>query len=136
MDGVIEKYKLLLEKAAGMAEKVTLSSILPRKDKATEKVDILNAGLVTLCDDLPQVEYINNDPLFKLQDGEINDGYLIGDGPHLTKSGTNKLARTLKLKPKGKISQRTQLKMAGKAVTKAFLIPTNAQMMTGTEIGM
>ena len=44
--------------------------------------------------------YINNDTSFKLADGSINDGYLLRDGLHLSKQGTNRLVRNLSLKIK------------------------------------
>ena len=56
----------------------------------------LNAGLSVLCDELGAT-FINNDPSFHLQDGSVNDGYLLPDGVHLTKPATNKLVTNLKL---------------------------------------
>ena len=121
MDSVLDQYRLLLEKASSMAQKVTVSSVLPRLDETKDRVDLLNAGLVALCREMPQVTYINNDTSFKLQDGEVNDGYLIANGPHVTRSGTNRLAKNLQLK----VKQNT------KDVTK----PTNSSNNTQTTKG-
>ena len=44
MDGILDKYKTLLYKATDMAQKVTVSSILPHKEEAMEKVGLLMQG--------------------------------------------------------------------------------------------
>ena len=46
------------------------------------------------------VSFINNVRSFYLQDGTVNDGYLLPDGVHLTKPATNKLVANLKLQLK------------------------------------
>ena len=56
----------------------------------------LNAGQKVACDDLG-AEFVDNDPSFHLQDGTINDGYLLSDGVHLSRAATNKLVSNLKL---------------------------------------
>ena len=48
------------------------------------------------CDDIG-TEFIDNDPSFYLQDGTINDKYLLPDGVHLSRAATNKLVNSLKL---------------------------------------
>lgn len=105
VEGTIEKYKTLINKASGMAEKVSVSSILPRKDQSQERVDLLNVSLASMCTDsgevdLSKVSFIDNTKSFMLQDGDVNDGYFIGDGPHITYGGSNRLARNLKVKVK------------------------------------
>ena len=51
-----------------------------------------------MCQDSELLELIENDDYFRLKDGEINDGYIFQDGTHLTKNGTNKLAKSLRLR--------------------------------------
>ena len=41
--------------------------------------------------------FVNNDPSFYLQDGSLNDGYLLHIGVHLTKPATNELVANLSL---------------------------------------
>ena len=48
------------------------------------------------CSDL-QVDFVDNNPAFHLQDGSFNEGYLLPDNVHLTRAATNKLVSNLKL---------------------------------------
>ena len=82
-----------------LTDNVQISSVIPRLDQNNEKVDLLNAGLISLCEEAG-VKYIDNRPGFTTQDGEVNDGYLENDGIHLSRAGTNKLVKNLKLKMK------------------------------------
>ncbi len=97
IDGIVGKYKALIEKAQYMASEIKVSSICPRRDRAKENVAPLNAGLVALCGEMDKCTFINHDPSFTLGDGTMNEGFLIDDGPHLTKAGTNKVANNLGL---------------------------------------
>ncbi|CAH1788018.1 unnamed protein product [Owenia fusiformis] len=93
------KYQLAIKGAKNIATTVAVSSICPRTDKelAQNTADALNAGLQILCEE-EKIEFINNDTNgFKLQSGEINEGYLWSDGLHLSKPGSNKLARNMGL---------------------------------------
>ena len=115
MDGLMDRYKTLLEKATTIAQQVTVSSVLPRTDGKNEKVGLLNSELYSLCEDTERCTFVDNDLTFKLRDGSANDGYLLGDG-HLSKSGTNKLVKNLNLKVKQGIvdvtkSHKNQLKV-------------------------
>ena len=49
-----------------------------------------------ICEELG-ANFIDNDPAFYLQDGSINDGYLLPDGVHLTRAATNKIVSNLQL---------------------------------------
>ena len=53
-------------------------------------------ALSVLCRD-HAVDLVNNDPSFYLQDGNVNDGYLLQDGVPLSRAATNKLVTNLKL---------------------------------------
>ena len=64
------------------------------------KVESVNAALLELCT-TSEVNFINNDPTFRLQDNSINDGYLTLDGLHLTKKGTERLLKNLKIDTSG-----------------------------------
>ncbi|CAH1775988.1 unnamed protein product [Owenia fusiformis] len=104
-EDIAKQYQLLIKGAKNIANEVVVSSICPRTDKpaAQEKVDTVNATLQGICsDEDASVTFINNDLSFKLQDNSINDGFLHGDGLHLSKPGTNRLAINMKLKTKGK----------------------------------
>jgi SMC interacting uncharacterized protein involved in chromosome segregation len=62
---------------------VRIVSVPPRTDSDDyqENVDVLNTCLSAIASD-GGVSFINNDPTFKLNDGSVNDGYLLGDGLH------------------------------------------------------
>ena len=95
---IVAEYKDLIESAKTIAASVTVSSVCPRRKstEVTERIDALNAGLQGLCSDL-QVDFIDNNPAFHLQDGSFNEGYLLPDNVHLTRAATNKLVSNLKL---------------------------------------
>ena len=78
-----------------------MSSICPhrRAPEVLDRIGALNAGLSVLCDELGAT-FINNDPSFHLQDGSVNDGYLLPDGVHLTKPATNKLVTNFEIATK------------------------------------
>ena len=106
---IIPKYTSLLEKAKSKASQVCVSSVCPRTDKPhiKNKIETLNSHLETMCSDNECVFY-DNSGIFTLADGSINDGYLVaGNGPHITKSGANKLASSLKLRVKNGITDVT-----------------------------
>jgi hypothetical protein len=77
---------------------VTLSSIPPRLDtaKKQENVDLANACLASLASK-SETTFLNNDSTFKLADGNINDGYLLKDGLHLSRQGSRRLAANMNL---------------------------------------
>ena len=96
----LKDYALLLKGAKNTADEVIVSSIIPRLDKPDlqPKIDNVNANLQVLCEE-ENATFINNDDHgFKFNDGSINEGYLWGDKLHLSKAGSNKLARNMKLK--------------------------------------
>ena len=94
---IVAEYKDLIESAKTIAASVTVSSVCPRRKstEVIERIDALNAGLQGLCSDL-QVDFIDNNPAFHLQDGSFNEGYLLPDNVHLTRAATNKLVSNLK----------------------------------------
>ena len=95
---IVGEYKDLIESAKTIALSVTVSIVCPRRksQEVTERIDALNAGLQVLCSDL-QVDFVDNNPAFHLQDGSFNDGFLLPDNVHLTRAATNKLVSNLKL---------------------------------------
>ena len=95
---ILATYQDLILNAKSKAAHVSVSSICPRRksDLVDQRIKDLNIGLHIICDDL-QVEFVDNTPSFHLQDGSINDGYLLQDGVHLTRAATNKLAKNLRL---------------------------------------
>ena len=87
-----------------LADDVRVAKVIPRIPRSddnpdfSERIDAFNAGLVSMCQDNDDYMLINNDDYFKLRDCDINDGYILQDGTHLTKKGTNKLAKYLQLR--------------------------------------
>ena len=100
MAELVQKYSDMTKEAKRLADDIRISTVIPRitdTENVSERIDAMNAGLVSMCRSENYI-IINNDKFFKLRDGEINDGYFLADGTHLTKSGTNRLAKTLNLK--------------------------------------
>ena len=95
---ILSKYEELIKCATEASSSVVVSIVCPRSrgDTVLERIRALNAGLKVACDDLG-AEFVDNDPSFHLQDGTINDGYLLSDGVHLSRAATNKLVSNLKL---------------------------------------
>ena len=97
----MNSYEELLNITCGKSNKVTVSSICPRlacSEPDRDKIERVNAGLLDMCSDKANVEFIDSTPSFSLCDGSLNDGYFIQDGVHLTRSATNKLAKNLRLR--------------------------------------
>jgi hypothetical protein len=107
----LDDYSLLIDAAKSRVKdgKVVISSVLPRyrpdKPNLQEEIDTMNVGLNVLCSD-KNASFIDNSSSFKLLNSCLNEGFYIQDGQdrdariHLTKSGTNYLAKNLKLKMK------------------------------------
>ena len=97
---IVNSYKELVNVSCERSKKVTVSSICPRLAGETvqEHIEAVNAGLLSMCVDKPNVTFIDNTPSFKLADGGYNDGYYLADGIHITRPAVNKLARNLNLK--------------------------------------
>ncbi len=95
---IVTSFGTLIDHAKEKSRKVTVASITPRltSDQVQEKIDAVNAGLLTLCAE-KDATFVDNMPSFRLGDGSLNDGYFTTDGVHLTRAGVNKLARNLKL---------------------------------------
>ena len=95
---MLNQYKDLINSTKSIANSITVSSICPRNRSAdvTECICSLNAGLQALCSDL-DIEFTDHNPSFHLQDGSLNDGYLLPDNVHLTRAATNRLVTNLKL---------------------------------------
>ena len=99
VDELLHQFKDMVAEAKRLSADINVATVLPRisdAENVTERIDALNAGIVSMCH-TDEHTLINNDTYFKLTNGEINDGYFMPDGTHLTKAGTNRLAKCLKL---------------------------------------
>ena len=86
----------------GSSANIIVASIPPRKDdvESQARVETLNKSLKTIAE-RRGATFIDNDKSFRLADNEINDGYLLpSDQLHLTRQGTNRLAKNLGLQRK------------------------------------
>ena len=61
------------------------------------QIDSVNAGLQVICTE-ENVRFVDNTPIFYLQDNSINDAYYLDDGIHITYKAANKLEQNLQLK--------------------------------------
>ena len=98
---LMSQYSAMVADARLQCPDVRLVTVLPRDvgTDTTDRIDALNAGIVELSNNEGLI-LINNDETFKLKDGSVNDGYYTGDGVHLNKAGSNRLAKNLGTKPK------------------------------------
>ena len=104
IDDMRKKFNSLIDAAQSIAKNVTLSSVCPRLDDSQEMVEPANEMLTGICEEKNCI-LLNHKDTFTLADGSVNDGYLVGGrGPHLTKSGLNRIAKNLKLQIKEGIS--------------------------------
>ena len=99
---IIAQYSELLDTAQALTDELVVSSVCPRLDTSQnlDRYHSLNAGLQSLSAD-KDCTFIDHTPTFTLADGTINEGFLLGKGPHLTRAGTNRLAKNLKLPTTG-----------------------------------
>lgn len=95
---VIDKFAKLIDNAKTRAKSVVVSSVCPRmkEPEVTETISLVNAALQVTCA-AKEVTYADSASSFYLRDGNVNDGYLLKDGVHLTNRATNKLAHHLGL---------------------------------------
>ena len=102
MDDIVSKYSSLIDTSRSLATEVVVSGVCPRLDstEVAERCQALNAGLESVAEE-KDCEFVDHSPSFTLADGSVNEGFLIGKGPHLTRSGTNRLTRNLKLSKVG-----------------------------------
>jgi hypothetical protein len=85
-------------KAIAPLGEVCVSSVLPRlKDQKTQsRIEEMNSAIEDICNST-NTTFIENDPSFRLGDGEVNEGFLQEDGTSLNKAGCNKLLKNLHL---------------------------------------
>ena len=108
VDELLSQYKDMVSDTESKAGHIIIATIIPLIQDANMNIDVngridaLNVGLVSMCQENENYTLINNDDFFKLKDGEINDGYFLNDGTHLNKKGSNRLAKSLGLVPQGK----------------------------------
>ena len=98
VSGITAQYRDLVECAKAKATTVIICSVCLRNKTAavSQGIESLNAGLKGIASDL-SVDFLDNDPMFHLQDGSLNDGYLLADGVHLTRPATNCLVSNMQL---------------------------------------
>jgi ribA/ribD-fused uncharacterized protein len=96
---IAKECEKLLQEATLRAEKVHLSSVMPRMDSQSfsTKIDTLNQFLTTLAN-THKVTFINNDKNFKYRDDTTDVSLLSpADSLHLSLQGTTKLLQNLQL---------------------------------------
>ena len=103
-ESVRHDFEELINTSLSKSKSVTVCSIAPRvtTEEIKETISSVNAKLVALCEEKENVTFVDIDLMFKLSDGSFNDGYLMGDGVHLTDKALNKIALKLNLRMKYK----------------------------------
>ena len=97
---VMEERHMLLDEAKKYAEKVIVSSLLPRDNPNTQcKIDLVNRATkdTCICNSDPCLDYVCNDGYFKLADQSQNEAMFVNDGVHPTYCGASKLLHNLGL---------------------------------------
>ena len=89
----VTKFTEVVTSAKAHAKHVILSSICPQiaLQDTSPDINIVNADLQEMCT-REDVQFIDNSSFFFL-----NDGYFLHDGQHLSKRGSDRLAKNLKL---------------------------------------
>ena len=91
---IVTDYRALTVTASSKADKISISSVLPRTDKQLkEKTKSLNDNLKEMCE-RDGFTFIDNEPNFHLMNGNINEAFLTNDGLHLNKHGVDSLLHT------------------------------------------
>ena len=97
---ILTEFKCLATEAKRVAtNEVLVASIPPRKTEDQQlmaKIKQVNAELLASCDDLG-LRFVNLDQVFYLQDGSVNDGYLLADLTHLTARASAKVVDLFEL---------------------------------------
>ena len=103
-ESVRHDFEELINTSLSKSKSVTVCGISPRvtTEEIKGTISSVNAELVALCEEKENVTFVDIDPMFKLSDGSFNDGYLMGDGVHLTDKALNKIALKLNLRMKDK----------------------------------
>ena len=101
VETITKELEPLLHEAKTLADSVQISSVLPQKLSSTtqERTEQMNSACEIACNSL-QVAFVNNDPSFRLGDGEIFDGFLLDDGYSPNLLGQQKLVKNLGLSGK------------------------------------
>ena len=90
---IVSDYQAMAVTASTKADKIKISSVLPRTDKELgEKTKTLNDELKSMCE-RDGHSFIDNDPVFHLMNGKTNEALLV-DGLHLSKHGVDSLLLT------------------------------------------
>jgi len=130
-DKIVETYSNMIDDAKSKARSVIVSSVCPRlkSPEVIDKITAVNAGLQVVCE-TKGVTFADSTSSFYLQDGSINDGYLLQDGVHLTHRATNKLAQHLNVHIKdrrlGVCSQKQHKNKEQNNTTRNSTPPTSA----------
>ena len=136
---LLQQYKTMAAEANRLADDVRVATVIPRIPHAdddpdfSERIDAFNAGLVSMCQDNDDNMLINNDDYFKLRDGDINDGYILQDGTHLTKNGINKLAKSLQLRTIPTVNSDVTKSDKKRGYSDALKKPPSASRRVGTQ---
>jgi regulator of replication initiation timing len=109
-------------KALSPSGSVEVSSILPQADNTAkqQRLEQMNSSIENICTNLDTV-FINNDPSFRLGDGEINEGFLQDDGFAPNKAGKNKLLKNLNLLKQVSISTQQAWKPVTQTKTRPLI---------------
>ena len=100
----------VIDQALRISKNVSFSSILPRNDKGATllKIENVNPAIKQKLNPYHNVEFIDNEPSFRLADGSPNESYFLKDKIHLTYNGSERLIKNLNLPAKVKRRQRYQ----------------------------
>ena len=98
---VINAFKAFAVCASDRADKIVISSVLPRTDKdLSDAAKELNNELKTMCE-TDGYEFIDHDPEFHVLSGDVNRALFTEDGLHLSQAGVVSLVRNCKVASKG-----------------------------------
>lgn len=100
IDELSDDISIILEQAKSLSSTgyVQISSVLPQlhNDSLQQRAEEFNSFAETICKK-KDITFVNNDPGFRLGDGDINEGFFQDDGFTLNKAGKSKLLKNLKI---------------------------------------
>lgn len=102
LNQIVSEYEALIKTAKDKSVVLQMNGLFPRRDNSLylDRAIVVNTELQKLCIK-HKVHFLNNMPTF-LPDERIKNEYLLPQGPHLTRKGTEQLIVNLELQTQAK----------------------------------
>ena len=113
IDEMANDLEMIIHEGKSISNSVQVSSVLPQTNSrdTQEHIELFNSAAEVICTE-QHVAYVNNEPSFRLGDGEICQGFLSEDGYLPNLSGKLKLMKNLGINESTKIHVEEKWKSA------------------------